>query len=285
VRTDVGKVRATNQDSACGLPVPGAEEWVLLAVADGVGGHQGGEWASARAIDFLSAELAAALAGGDPAVALARTMEAASTALWDSARDGDGIPGAATTLVAALVRGDEAWWANIGDSRIYLVASGKLSQLSEDHSWVAERVREGVLTPAEAAVSPHRNVVTRTVGFERLVVADHGGPLKLAPGDVLVLCSDGLHGRIADDVIAEAAASLDPDAASRRLVDLANEAGGQDNITVIVCRAGGGASAPFGETPTLAPARRRAFSWGIALAVASAAFLGALATLAFVLAR
>jgi protein phosphatase len=235
--SDKGESRAENQDFGFAGPVPAAPQWTLLAVADGLGGHARGEWASQRTIALLLEGLGAALSEFSPPEAFERVIAHANKVLYNESRD-FGWPGSATTLVAALVCGRKAWWVNVGDSRMYRLASGRLEQVSADHSVVAEQVRAGLLTPEAAEVHPHRNVVTRTVGFEPWVDVDTGGPLRLEPGDALLLCSDGLHGPVPDQVLATVLRESPPEEASERLVALANAAGGPDNITAVVAKMG-----------------------------------------------
>ncbi len=241
--SDTGRSRSENQDFAYAGPLPGAEDWQLLAVADGVGGHARGEWASQRAIEVLAASLGDLLGQFGPAEALERAATMANTTVNREAAS-IGAPGAATTLVAALVRGYEAWWLNIGDSRIYRFSAAGLEQVSADHSWVAEQVRSGQLSAEDARHHGRRNVVTRTVGFDASVSPDGGGPITLEEGDALLLCSDGLHGPVDDARIAATIAELDPQFAVSRLVELANEAGGPDNITAVIARRGATPAAP-----------------------------------------
>jgi len=236
-KSDTGLSRSNNQDFAYAGPLPGAEDWTLLAVADGLGGHARGEWASERTIGLVAASLAGHLESGDAGAALAAAAEDANATINLEARQ-QGSPGAATTLVAVLCRGTEWWWCNVGDSRLYFLSGGSLQQVSNDHSWVEEQVRAGLLPPDTANHHPNKNVVTRTIGFEPAVTADIGGPLEIKLGEALVLCSDGLHGPVSDDEIASAVAALDPGLAADRLIELANAAGGPDNITVVIGKFG-----------------------------------------------
>ena len=227
--TDTGRTRMQNEDAMLVRELGGA---LLLCVADGLGGHARGEWASARAIDIFAERVAARFESDGPEGAMRQAAVAANSAVNAEALE-LGAPGAATTLVAALQRGPEAWWLNVGDSRLYRLTAASLEQVSQDHSWVAERVREGSI-PADAARSHwKRNVVTRTIGFE-LEVEPDTGHLDLEPGNVLLLCSDGLFGPVADDEIARVLGTFEPEAAAAKLIELANEAGGPDNITVVV---------------------------------------------------
>lgn len=243
-RSDTGRIRMQNQDAVFAGAVAGAPGWLLLAVADGVGGHARGEWASHRAVEVLARTLGGHLAAGGLQEALPAAFAEANDTVITEARQ-MGAPGAATTLVAALLRDDLLYWANTGDSRIYLLAGTELQQLSSDHSWVAERVRAGQLTAAEAWKHPRRNLITRSIGFEPASAPDTGGPVVVPRGATVLLCSDGLHGEVSDAVIAAAAAAgTDVDAAATALVGLANEAGGRDNISVALARRSGGGAPP-----------------------------------------
>lgn len=251
--TDRGRARPRNEDRVHAAPLDGAGAGLhLLAVADGVGGYQGGSWASERAIGLLVEAVREGPVGGDPGAALRRAFEAANEALWREGAAAAG-PGASTTLTAAIAGPGRFWWANVGDSRAYLVRRGEAHRLSEDHSWVEEQVRLGQMTPEQATTSEHRNIITRSIGFERGVQVDVAGPFPLAGGDALVLCSDGLYGLVTDEEIARAAATLEPEAAARRLIELANERGGPDNVSVVlyVGPAGGGAEAAADPTLTV----------------------------------
>ena len=211
--TDVGRARSGNEDSYfCGRTV--------FAVADGLGGHQGGEVASAAAVAPL-----AALDGRE---------------LIDQAAGDPGLWGMGTTVTAAAVAGDRhLQLAHVGDSRAYLLRDGSLEQLTTDHTVVGELVRRGRLTPDQAAIHPERSILTRAVGLDPRIPVDTPDPLELAPGDQVLLCSDGLTEAVPDPRIAELLTSgPDGDAACRALIDAANDAGGPDNITVVLIRVG-----------------------------------------------
>ena len=252
-RSDVGQVRATNQDFAYAGPLAGRGRWHLLAVADGVGGNAGGEWASQTAVETLMRDLVIP-DGGTPAEALAGAVQDANRAVYSAAAQRPQYSGASTTLVAAAVLDHRMWWANVGDSRLYLVRSGVAEQLTADHSWVAEQVRAGRITADEAAQSDQRNVITRSVGFEPRVTVDTGGPVDLLEGDVVLLCSDGLHGLVGDEEIATTASAVPPSQAAERLIALANGRGGTDNITVVIGRLD--VSRPLVDTTRRVPQRR-----------------------------
>jgi protein phosphatase len=219
-------VRAANQDSA--LAVEG-----LFAVADGMGGHRGGEVASDVAINALR-EQAPILTSTD----LLDAIHVANDAVVARSVDDPALRGMGTTLcVLALVEaGEQARLAiaNVGDSRVYLFAHGELEQMTDDHSLVAALVREGRLSPEEAESHPQRNILTRALGIDTDVLVDAWEVIP-AVGDRWVLCSDGLFNEVSEDQIAAVLRRLaDPSDAAHELVRLANEAGGRDNITVLV---------------------------------------------------
>jgi serine/threonine protein phosphatase PrpC len=233
--SDVGQVRTKNQDSH--LARDG-----LFVVADGMGGHSGGEVASALAI----AVLAQTPPRGGIADLVARVRMANDAIIAEAGRE-PSLAGMGTTLCAvALLTGDgtDLGLVNVGDSRIYLFADDALVQISEDHSLVETLVREGRLEPDAARTHPQRNVVTRALGIDDDVLIDYW-VVPARQGTRLLLCSDGLVGEVSDEEIAEVLGAGDPaDTTAARLVSLANEGGGHDNITVIVIDIVGGATEP-----------------------------------------
>ncbi len=228
--TDVGVKRKENQDAVLATHLPDGR--TLLAVADGVGGSEDGAAASENALERLEA---VAREVADAPTALSDGYAAAHEAVGGL---GDGERRPATTLVAALIEGSQAWIANVGDSRAYIADNGGgLRQLTEDHSWVADQVRAGRLTPTEARQSEMRHIITRAIGANDSPKPDLSGPLTLSRGDTLVLTSDGLHGLVNDEEIAAVLGSAEPDVAARRLIQTARDAGGPDNISAVIYRA------------------------------------------------
>ena len=222
--TDVGRVRTNNEDSLYTSPR-------LLAVADGMGGHSGGEVASEMALRTLDTQFVEASPAG-----LLEAAYTANEAVLAAAGDDPGLRGMGTTLVAIapVEDGDALAWINVGDSRLYLLRDGELTQVSEDHNLVEEAVRSGELSPEEARNHPQRNIVTRALGIGANVTID-GDRVDLVEGDRYLLCSDGLSDLVEDDKIASILRRLaDPSDAAKELVRVANEAGGRDNITVVV---------------------------------------------------
>lgn len=225
--TDVGMVRQQNEDSFL------AEE-TLFVVADGMGGHNAGEVASALAVTTLKA---GARLGIDDAEVFRELVQQANSAIYTASLDDSTQSGMGTTVTAlSIVEGEEprVLVANVGDSRAYLWRSGALSRLSVDHSYVQELVNEGIITPEAARVHPRRNIVTRALGIDRSVMVDVFTHF-VRTGDRIVLCSDGLVDEVADVEIARVLGQhTDPQETAEALVMVANTNGGRDNTTVIV---------------------------------------------------
>src|SRR5919108_5153272 len=168
-RSDPGRVRDHNEDAVHVAEIPSAAQplspWHVFTVADGVGGHERGEWASQTAISVLNSELARVLNEESPIDALRAGFEAANAAVLEG---GGGTAAfgqrAATTLVAALVQQGRLWWANVGDSRLYLIRQGHAQRLTQDHSWVDEQVRAGFMSEQDALISERRHAITRSIG-------------------------------------------------------------------------------------------------------------------------
>ena len=240
VKTDVGLRRQHNEDSYLVNPDLG-----LYVVCDGMGGHAGGETASRLAVltverELLSARLrednpfarSAPLEESPLAGALRESIEAACAAVFQKSRENAALHGMGTTCIALLLKDDQAIVGHVGDSRAYLVRDGQAYQLTEDHSLVNEQVRAGLLTPEEAKRSKLKNVITRSVGFEEDVLVDLLG-LATQAGDKLLLCSDGLSNLVPMEDIRDHLIRHPVEAVAGKLVELANERGGDDNSTVI----------------------------------------------------
>lgn len=220
--TDVGLVRERNED---GYLVQDP----LFVVADGMGGHRGGEVASKVALDSLAA--AKPDTDGD---ALVDGVRAANRAVHERAESDPQLSGMGTTLTAILAGAGVVHLAHVGDSRAYLLREGELRQVSEDHTVVEQLIQEGRLTPEEAEIHPHRSILTRALGVEEEVEVS-AQTLRVEVGDRLLLCSDGLTTMVGQEEIADVLSKeKDPQKAADALVAAANEAGGVDNTTAIV---------------------------------------------------
>ena len=231
-RTDVGLRRAANED--CYVV---AADLGLYLVADGMGGHTAGQVASRLAAEgTLAALRTLADAKASLTEKLRYAVAAANREIFTTAHAKPELSGMGTTLVVLLVGEGRLALAHVGDSRAYLIRGGRIRQLTDDHSLVAELVRRREISETDAQRHPHRHVLTRALGVRRSVEADLA-ELTPAPGDTFVLCSDGLTGRVSDREIAdELAADQDLEAVSDRLVNLSNSRGGEDNVTVVLVR-------------------------------------------------
>jgi PPM family protein phosphatase len=243
--TDVGRKRKGNEDSHFVNP-----EQHLFVVADGMGGHAAGEVASKIAVDAINEFIC--LTGGDKDITwpfglddsisydgnrLKTAVRYANRKVLDATREKSEYEGMATTVAAVLMDGATANLAHVGDSRVYLVRGSGLVQLTTDHSWINEQIQSGLISADQARTHPLRNVVTRALGGKadcQVEMQTH----EMAPGDILLLCSDGLTTMMPDDEIARVVGSTDSDlpAAAQALVSAANERGGEDNITVLLIR-------------------------------------------------
>lgn len=237
--TDVGKVRDHNEDWAA-IEDPAEPEKKrkgrLFIVADGMGGYQAGEVASRLAADTVGREYYAD-PSDDPSARLRNAVQVANSEVHRQAQGNVARAGMGTTVVAAALIGRKAYIASVGDSRAYVVQKGAINQITQDHSFVGEQVRAGILTKEQARSHPQRNVITRALGSQPTVQVDMFVG-ELADGDVLVMCTDGLTGHVTDERIRDAVTHLPPDQAVRQLIQMAKDDGGSDNITSIVLRAG-----------------------------------------------
>ena len=239
-KTDVGKVRARNEDAH----FLDAKSGVFI-VADGMGGHAGGEFASQQAVKIISAYMATQRhiltelardtnqeARDAASLLLEQSIQRACAELfrigqWDETKRGMG-----TTVVVLALAGNKGVVGHVGDSRVYLVRNGECHRLTEDHTLVSAQLKAGAITAEQAAASRLRNVIIRAVGTQESVQVDTL-VVDIVPGDCFILCSDGLHGYVREDEIAATASSLKPNDIVDHLINLANSRGGRDNITAI----------------------------------------------------
>jgi protein phosphatase len=244
-RTDVGRRRKINEDSFLVSP-----ESSLYAVCDGMGGHNAGEVASKMAIETIAAFVERSGVekeitwpwGLDANLSfdgnrLKTAVRLANARVFQAADNREELTGMGTTVVASIVTGQLLTIASAGDSRCYLVRAGELKQLTRDDSWVSAALGEGILNSDDVEHHPLRNVITKAVGARDTIdldVVEH----QLEPGDLILLCSDGLHGMINDQEISRILGAADAalEDASASLIEAANEAGGRDNVTVVLLR-------------------------------------------------
>lgn len=222
-RTDVGRVRSNNQDTVI-------NDGGILGVADGMGGHNGGEIASAGA----RAELLKALKGKTPDLkTLEQAITTANIVLFEQASGDSSLDGMGTTLTVLWPAEEEMLIGHVGDSRAYLYRDGKLEQQTTDHSMVAEMVRDGLLTEEQAATHPMRNYITRAVGTEVTIEAQMLS-VKRQAGDRWLVCSDGLHGLVSAERMQELMGLEDVNEAADILLQEALENGGRDNVSLVI---------------------------------------------------
>src|ERR1700712_4032013 len=243
--TDTGRARSNNEDS---VAVDDATELVVLA--DGMGGYNAGEVASGMATSFIKTELGRWLSEAsenatdtDVRRAMDICVDNANRAIFNAANSNPQYAGMGTTLVVGVFREARLLLGHVGDSRCYRLRAGRLAQITHDYSLLQEQIDSGLITPEQAAFSANKNLVTRAVGVEDTVLLEthlH----DVLPGDIYLLCSDGLSDMLDDEMISQLLQSCDllPEAATA-LIDAANEAGGKDNISVVLVRVRGPAGA------------------------------------------
>jgi PPM family protein phosphatase len=233
--TDIGRVRSANED-AYGL----CSEEGFFVVCDGMGGAAAGEVASQTAVAAAMEAVCKARQQDNPQRLLEKSTAAANQRVFSRAEHDSALYGMGTTLISLLVRSGHVYVAHVGDSRCYRYRAGTLERQTHDHSLVDEQVRLGQMTPAEAEQSPFRNVITRAIGTRSTVNADIA-EVSAQPGDIFLLCSDGLTRELSDKRIAELLSeksSADLQELCSRLIKAANRAGGKDNITCLLVKIG-----------------------------------------------
>lgn len=240
-RTDVGRVRDHNEDylghSTAETPAQARTHGWLFVLADGVGGHEQGEVASKAAVESMLAGFQKAKDGEPHSALLPRLVQQANTAVLNAAHDGGpAAAGMATTMVTCALRYDRVTVAHVGDSRCYLIRNGQTAQITRDHTVANEQIRMGLVTAQEADEGSTRHILSRSLGTE-LIANVETNDHQIFPGDVLLLCSDGLHGAVeATEMAVVCGHGLDLPGAAEKLVALANDRGGHDNISVQLIR-------------------------------------------------
>ncbi len=238
LKTDAGP-RQENQDTILAILPDGWPDAALLVVADGMGGAKGGARASQEAVTVIRH----AILEGEPvdqdqaAERLHQAIIQANQAVHAISQTSPDMEGMGCTVVAVLVLGDRYWVASVGDSRAYLIRNGVGVQLTTDHTWVGQQVRNGILTSEQAAHHSLRHVLERALGAEQTVEVDVWPENRLEPGDVLLLCTDGLYGVLEETVLISLATTYSPQQAADRLVAQALRAATRDNVSVILLRA------------------------------------------------
>jgi serine/threonine protein phosphatase PrpC len=236
----IGLFRETNEDAFCQFEPDDesvrAQKGILFIVADGMGGHQGGEVASRLAVEYIK-RIYYSLEDTNPQRALQRAFKEANRLIFEKSLDDSSLFGMGTTCTAMVLIDSDAFFAHIGDSRAYVCRNGDILQLTQDHTLVEDMVRSGLLSSEDARIHPKKNVITKSLGTHEEVAADTpSSPFEIRQNDIFLLCSDGLTSFVREDEIKATLESNEPPKASQKLVDMANQQGGRDNITVQVIK-------------------------------------------------
>ena len=222
--TDIGLVRPTNQDN---YYIDEQARWAV--VADGMGGHNGGETASTVAVSKIKAAM-------DKNLSLTEAIADANKEVFKMSVENKTLMGMGTTVVLCKFEEDKAKIVHVGDSRAYLYSGGKLEQITKDHSIVQQLIDCGTITSEQAKYHPQRNLITRAVGTERNVIADIN-TVKLKEDDLILICSDGLSSYVEEDKIAQILEKTEEISVVDKLIEEANNTGGKDNVTVVIIKA------------------------------------------------
>ena len=240
VQSDIGCLRQNNEDSFGYWEPEDDQQFLrkgrLAVVADGMGGYEGGQEASRLAVETLL-EVYRNFGGDDPQAALAEALQAAHEQIRQYSFAHPELRGMGTTCTAAAVVQDALYYVHVGDTRLYLIRDGQITRLTRDHSYVGRLVESGMISQEEAETHPQRNILTAALGTNPDLIMDSPGrPEPLRPEDVLLICSDGLWGQVRDSEILDAVENKSAEQAGRKLIELARERGGPDNITVEILR-------------------------------------------------
>lgn len=234
--SDTGRTRSNNQDNI-GIINFSDSRNLLAIVADGMGGHQGGETASRLAVDTIQREFSKQLDNRNGFTALKKVFQEANKAIFQRAHQSPELAGMGTTLVAMLLLNGCVYYANTGDSRLYRIRRGQWKQFSQDHTFVNELVNRGLLEPEAAKTHPDKHVICRAIGTHAKITVDVPElPLAIEIGDSFLLCSDGLYDLVEEFEMVELINNNPSQQACKLLVDLANARGGHDNISIIIVK-------------------------------------------------
>jgi len=269
--THVGVRRSHNQDSSAVLLAADLDQWRqhghVFMVADGMGGHAVGELASELASNIIP-HTYHKYSGEGPEPALRKAYLEANASIHARGQQNKEFAGMGTTSSTLLLRPEGAWIGHVGDSRVYRIRGKQIQQLSFDHSWIWEMARRQGVAPEDLVTEHRNNVIVRSLGPDPDVEVDIEGPHPVKPGDIYLICSDGLSGPVSDEEMGAIATTLPPEEACHFLVNLANLRGGPDNITVVVVRIGNGSAvARDSESQPAQKSKVRRFSKTMALLV------------------
>ena len=239
-QSDIGCLRQNNEDSFGYWEPEDDQQFLrkgrLAVVADGMGGYEGGQEASRLAVETLVA-VYREFSGDDPQAALVEALQTAHEQIREYSFAHPELRGMGTTCTAAAIVQDSLYYVHVGDTRLYLIRDGQITRVTRDHSYVGRLVESGMISREEAETHPQRNILTAALGTNPDLIMDSPGqPEPLRPEDVLLICSDGLWGQVRDSEILDAVENKSAEQTGRKLIELARERGGPDNITVEVLR-------------------------------------------------
>jgi len=239
-QSDIGCLRQNNEDSFGYWEPEDDQQFLrkgrLAVVADGMGGYEGGQEASRLAVETL-VEVYRDFGGDDPQAALVEALQTAHEQIREYSFAHPELRGMGTTCTAAAIVQDALYYVHVGDTRLYLIRDGQITRVTRDHSYVGRLVESGMISREEAETHPQRNILTAALGTNPDLIMDSPGqPEPLRPEDVLLICSDGLWGQVRDSEILDAVENKSAEQTGRKLIELARERGGPDNITVEVLR-------------------------------------------------
>ena len=240
VQSDIGCLRQNNEDSFGYWEPEDDQQFLrkgrLAVVADGMGGYEGGQEASRLAVETL-VKVYRDFGGDDPQAGLVEALQAAHEQIRQYSFAHPELRGMGTTCTAAAIVQDALYYVHVGDTRLYLIRDGRITRVTRDHSYVGRLVESGMISAEEAENHPQRNILTAALGTNPDLIMDSPGqPEPLRPEDVLLICSDGLWGLVRDSEILDAVENKTAEQAGRKLIELARERGGPDNITVEILR-------------------------------------------------
>ena len=240
VQSDIGCLRQNNEDSFGYWEPEDDQQFLrkgrLAVVADGMGGYEGGQEASRLAVETLMA-VYRDFGGDDSQAALIEALQAAHEQIRQYSFSHPELRGMGTTCTAAAIVQDALYYVHVGDTRLYLIRDGQITRVTRDHSYVGRLVESGMISREEAETHPQRNILTAALGTNPDLIMDSPGrPEPLRPEDVLLICSDGLWGQVRDSEILDAVENKSAEQAGRKLIELARERGGPDNITIEILR-------------------------------------------------
>lgn len=233
--TDTGCCRLENEDCIHYSSLDKHRRNAIAIVADGMGGHAAGETASHEAVHSIQSHFTQQNYADDPVRSLKKAVTQANTHIYRLASHDPELSGMGTTVTALAIINGFAYYAHVGDSRLYLLRNGGLRQLTQDHTLVAQMLIDGLISQELAQTHPDRNIITRSIGTKPTVDVDVAkSPIPIHAGDIFVLCSDGLYELVTDFEIAKLILEHDPEDACHLLIEAARTAGGYDNISVII---------------------------------------------------